>query len=73
MEGKKGALKAELKAIEVMGRDTSVVFRHAASDNQSRAIVTADNNISSSSDEIRFDVDPRKVFVFSKENEERLI
>ncbi|SMC52275.1 multiple sugar transport system ATP-binding protein [Oscillospiraceae bacterium] len=73
LEGKKGALKAELKAIEVMGRDTSVVFKHASSENPSRAIVTADNNISSSSGEIRFDVNPKKVFVFAKDSEERLI
>ena len=73
LEGKKGAIKAELTAIEVMGRDTSVVFKHLSSESPSRAIVTADNNISSSSKEIRFDVNPKKVFVFSKDSEERLI
>ena len=73
LEGKKGAIKAELKAIEVMGRDTSVVFKHASSESPSRAIVTADNNIKSSSKEIRFDVNPKKVFVFAKDSEERLI
>ena len=73
LEGKKGAIKAELKAIEVMGRDTSVVFKHASSESPSRAIVTADNNIKASSKEIRFDVNPKKVFVFAKDSEERLI
>lgn len=73
LKGKKGAIRAELKAIEVMGRDTSVVFRHASAESPSRAIVTADNDIDSSAKEIRFDVNPKKVFVFAKDSEERLI
>ena len=56
-----------------MGRDTSVVFKHQASESPSRAIVTADNNIDHKASEIRFSVNPKKVFVFAKDSEERLI
>ena len=73
LSGREGTLKAELKAIEVMGRDTSVVFKHQASESPSRAIVTADNNIDHKASEIRFSVNPKKVFVFTKDSEERLI
>lgn len=73
LSGREGTLKAELKAIEVMGRDTSVVFKHQASESPSRAIVTADNNIDHKASEIRFSVNPKKVFVFAKDSEERLI
>jgi multiple sugar transport system ATP-binding protein len=73
LSGRQGTLKAELKAIEVMGRDTSVVFKHSASGTQSRAIVTADNSIDPLMKEIRFSVNPKKVFVFAKDSEERLI
>ncbi len=73
LSGREGTLKAELKTIEVMGRDTSVVFKHQASESPSRAIVTADNNIDHKAAEIRFSVNPKKVFVFAKDSEERLI
>ena len=73
LSGRRGTLKAELKAIEVMGRDTSVVFKHSASGTQSRAIVTADNSIDPLMKEIRFSVNPKKVFVFAEDSEERLI
>ena len=73
LSGTKGNIKAELKAVEVMGRDTSVVFKHKASSALSRAIVTADNKINTKASEVRFNVNPKKVFVFAKEGEERLI
>ena len=59
--------------IEVMGRDTSVVFGHAKSSGRLRAIVSSDNQISENSATVKFNLNPKKVFVFSKETEERLV
>ena len=59
-----------------MGRDTSVVFSHASSEVENarlRAIVSSDNQIDPESRKVAFDVNPKKVFVFSKETQERLL
>lgn len=66
-------LKCSLKAIEVMGRDTSVVFENSNSEGKLRAIISSDNDVDSSSPTVEFMVNPKKVFVFNKETEERLI
>ncbi len=73
LDGKSGKLTGNLKAIEVMGRDTSVVFEHENAEVRLRAIVSADNDIDSKMENIKFNVNPKKVFVFNKETEERLI
>ncbi len=73
LDGKQGKLTGSLKAIEVMGRDTSVVFEHGKAEARLRAIVTADNDIDGKMESVKFNVNPKKVFVFNKETEERLI
>lgn len=73
LTGTNGKLTGKLKAIEVMGRDTSVVFEHSNSEGRLRAIVTADNDIDSKMENVKFNVNPKKVFVFKKDTEERLI
>ena len=76
LNGKNGVFHADLLAIEVMGRDTSVVFSHASSEIEGtrlRAIVSSDNQIDPESKKVAFDVNPKKVFVFSKETQERLL
>ena len=69
-----GPLALSLRAVEVMGRDTSVVSTHPDSVNALiRAIVSAEESIEP--DEkglVRFSLKPRKVFLFHKETEERL-
>lgn len=75
-DGKNGCFHAELLAVEVMGRDTSVVFSSADSEiagTRHRAIVSSDNNVDPEAKKVAFDVNPKKVFVFSKESQERLI
>ncbi|MBP5492472.1 MAG: ABC transporter ATP-binding protein [Clostridiales bacterium] len=75
-EGKEGAFTGKLLTIEVMGRDTSVVFSHSASeieDTRHRAIVSSENQIDPASEKVAFDLNPKKVFVFSKETQERLL
>ena len=68
-----GALECKLSNVEVMGRDVSVVSTHENSLNPViRSIVDADNQIDLSSETIRFNIKPRKLFVFNKETEERI-
>ena len=74
--GSEGAFTTELLAIEVMGRDTSVVFSHTASEiagTRHRAIVSSDNAIDPEKKNVAFDLNPKKVFVFSKDTQERLL
>jgi multiple sugar transport system ATP-binding protein len=69
-----GPLSLSLSAVEVMGRDTSVVASHPACLNaQLRAIISSEEAVEA--DEkglVRFSLKPRKVFLFHKETEERL-
>ena len=56
---------------EVMGRDKSVIFRHQYKENI-RAIVASDNEVKIKDGQINFTFKHNKVFLFAKENEERL-
>lgn len=68
-----GPLACRLKGVEVMGRDISVVSCHEASENPAvRAIISAETRVDAGSENIRFALKPNKVFVFSRETEERL-
>ena len=68
-----GKLVCEVSNVEVMGRDVSVVSKHAASANPVvRSIVDADYKISVASTAIKYDLKPHKVFVFDKDTEERI-
>ncbi|MBQ7365272.1 MAG: ABC transporter ATP-binding protein [Clostridia bacterium] len=68
-----GKMTCNLRAIEVMGRDVSIV-----SDNPAmltpviRSIVDADNKIAAGSATVTFDLKPHKVFLFDTETEERI-
>lgn len=68
-----GPFECELSNVEVMGRDVSVVSTNAASVNPSiRSIINADNKVDLSQKTIRYAVKPHKLFLFSKETEERI-
>ena len=68
-----GALSCKLHRVEVMGRDVSVVCSHAHCENVDiRAIISSENNVNTASDTVRFDVKPQKLFLFSKETQQRL-
>ena len=68
-----GPFVCNLRAVEVMGRDVSIVSDNAASQNPVvRSIVDADNKIDMTAETIRYTLKPHKVFVFNKENEERI-
>ncbi len=68
-----GAFTLTLNAVEVMGRDTSVVASHKDSENENiRAIISSDTLVDESKETVRFDLKPNKVFVFDTETEERI-
>ena len=68
-----GALHCTLNNVEVMGRDSSVVCTHPASQNPVvRAIIDADNKVNTASATVSFSLKAHKVFVFNKETEERI-
>ena len=68
-----GPLKCKPTNVEVMGRDVSIVSTHDASLNPLvRSIVNADSKIDIGSEYVRYAVKPHKIFIFSKETEERI-
>ncbi len=70
---KDGPLRCELSAVEVMGRDSSVVCMHPSSLGPNvRAIVDAQDSVSPAGVSVRFSLKPGKVFVFDWESEERI-
>lgn len=73
---KEGALCCKLSGVEVMGRDISVVSTHQASLNPTiRSIIGTENKetIETAAEAfVRFDLVPRKVFLFDRETEERI-
>ncbi len=69
----KGPLCCDFRALEVMGRDISVVSGHKNCQNVAiRSIIDADNKVDTSSPTVRFSLKPHKVFIFNKETEERI-
>ena len=69
-----GPLTCELKNVEVMGRDVSIVSGHEASLNPVvRSIINADNKVAVGTTTVRYSLKPHKVFIFNKETEERIV
>ncbi len=68
-----GVLGCELKSIEVMGRDTSIVSTNPASKNNFvRSVISADNGTFPSSGNVRFNIKKNKMFIFDKDTKERM-
>lgn len=68
-----GSLCCQLKGVEVMGRDISVVSSHAASMSPViRSIISSESSIDLTAKTIRFTVKPNKLFLFNRETEERI-
>ena len=68
-----GPLRCSLKAVEVMGRDTSVVLGNdTAVSDPLRAIISSEYQVAPGTDEIRFALKPNKVFLFDLKTEERI-
>lgn len=68
-----GALSCDLSRVEVMGRDISVVSTHPKSQNVTiRSIISVENAVNTTSQKVRFDLKPNKVFLFQKESGARI-
>ena len=68
-----GPFVCGLTSLEVMGRDSSIVFTHEGSASTSlRAIIDADSVTKQADGKVRFSIKPKKVFLFAKDTEERL-
>jgi len=68
-----GPLHCTLKGVEVMGRDVSVLSLHPAAAGQTiRSIIDAETRLDIHAPTVRFALKPNKVFIFSRETEERL-
>ncbi|MBQ2954529.1 MAG: ABC transporter ATP-binding protein [Clostridia bacterium] len=68
-----GPLRCGLSAVEIMGRDVSVVATHPALDSvQLRAIDPDARRMDDEADAVRFAIDPEKVLLFSKADETRI-
>ena len=68
-----GVLECKLSNVEVMGRDVSIVSTHESSLNPViRSIIDADNKVDITAETVRYNIKPHKLFVFNKENEERI-
>ncbi len=69
-----GRLSCALNRLEVMGRDVSIVSTHKNCCAPTiRSIISAENKVDLSSKTVRFDLKANKVFVFSKDTEERIL
>ena len=68
-----GPFVCDLKNVEVMGRDMSVVCEHASSVNPLvRAIINSDYKVDFSKATVSYSLKPHKVFLFDAETEERI-
>ena len=68
-----GRLSCQLKNLEVMGRDVSIVSTNEAClAAQLRSIIDADNRVDVTQTTVRYSLKPHKVFLFNKETEERI-
>ena len=67
-----GKLNCELKGINIMGRDITVLSSNGASKNVIRSIVSSETAIDSGSKQVRFNLKPHKTYIFDKDTEERI-
>lgn len=68
-----GPLCCKLKAVEVMGRDLSIVSEHPFAQNKTiRSVISSDNVIDEQSETVNFSFKPNKVFIFDSETEKRI-
>lgn len=68
-----GMLHCALQAVEVMGRDISVVATNSFSENAViRAIISSETKVDAGKKEIGFKLRKNKVFIFKKDTEERI-
>ena len=65
-----GAFTCQLKAVEVMGRDITVLGAHEAClAPVIRAIITAESRVNTASSTVSFDLKPHKVLLFDRDGQ----
>lgn len=68
-----GPFTCRLSAVEVMGRDISVVCTHENCENTAiRAIIDSDNVVNTAKNTVSFRLKPHKVFLFNRDTQERI-
>ncbi len=68
-----GPMCCEVVGMDVMGRDVSIISKHAAAQVPVvRSIINADFRLASDCKQVRYTLKPHKVFIFDKETEERV-
>lgn len=73
MEEAKEGITCGFKAMEVMGRDNSIVCTHSAAENALiRAIMPSETKVDTKKKEIHFTLRKNKVFLFKKDTQERI-
>ena len=73
LEENRGILHCALQAVEVMGRDCSVVMTHPLSEGAVlRGIIPSDAKVDTKPKQIGFELKKSKVFIFRKDTEERI-
>ena len=68
-----GVLTCNLSSVEVMGRDSSIVSTHEEAESANiRSIIDADVKVDLNSKTDKFNIKPNKIFLFRRDNEERI-
>ncbi len=68
-----GELACGLKAVEVMGRDLSIVCTNENAQTPAiRCIISAENKVDETQSEVRFSLKPNKVFLFDADTQNRI-
>ena len=68
-----GAFKCDVQAVEVMGRDVSIVSTHAGSQSEKiRSIISTEFKMNHDVKQVRFTLKPGKVHIFNKATGERI-
>ena len=69
-----GVLSCAFSEVEVMGRDITVISRNDfCHDKVIRSIISAENEVDASSEVLKFNLKPEKVYIFDKTTQERII
>ena len=69
-----GPLSCRLGRVEVMGRDISILSTHSACQGETvRSIINTESSVDAAKETVRFALKPGKVFLFSKDTQERIL
>ena len=67
-----GCLTLNMKSVEIMGRDCSILTTHPNSLNETIRCIISSDNFSYGKDSIKFNLKTKKVLIFDYETEERI-